>query len=313
MRLDPDVKALHDAAQARGDPPIEQIPIEVARKVRNDAKVLAAGPVEEVFQVEDRRIPGPAGEIPVRIYHSGPPGQARPGLVMYHGGAFVFGDLDTFASWARHYCNSTGAVVVDVDYRLAPEHKFPAAAEDCYAALCWVAAHAAELGIDPQRIGITGGSAGGTLTIVVCLLARERGGPQIALQIPKLPALTMESDPPYPSRQTYGDPYYGLSVTAQDYFARLYLDKPEDARDVRASPILAGDFSGLPRALVITAGFCPFRDEGADYAERLRQAGVPVEYVCIEGATHISMALLGVCQCARDAVSLISDRLQKWL
>lgn len=115
------------------------------------------------------------------------------------------------------------------------------------------------------------------------------------------------------SRQTYGDPYYGLSLAAQDYFARLYLDKPEDARDLRASPILAGDFSRLPRALVITAGFCPFRDEGAEYAERLRRAGVLVEYVCMEGATHISMAMLGLCQCAHDTVSLISDRLQKSL
>jgi len=204
-------------------------------------------------------------------------------------------------------------VVIDVGYRLAPENKFPAGVEDCYAALCWVANNASELGVDQDRIAVTGGSAGGTLTIVTCLLARDRDGPPIALQMPVLPALTMEPEPPYVSRRELDDSYYGLPRKAIDWFAKLYLNTLEEARDVRASPILAENLAGLPRALVITAGFCPFRDEGLHYVQRLRDAGVPVEHVCIEGASHAPMAMAGTFACARRGVDLVADALRRWL
>ncbi len=315
MELDPDVRAFLDAARAAGGPPMHDLSIEVVRRLSKDAKIGTDLPREDVHRRVEKNIPGPLGAIPVRIYWPGPPGRAepRPGLIMFHGGAFALGDLDTFENSARHFCNSAGAVVVDVGYRLAPENKFPAAVEDCYAAFCWVADNADELGIDRDRIAITGGSAGGTLTIVTCLLARDRDGPRIALQIPVLPSLTMESDPPYASRRELDDPYYGLPREAIDWFTRLYLNSPEDARDVRASPILAESLAGLPRAFVITAGFCPFRDEGLHYVQRLRDAGVPVEHVCIEGASHAVMASAGTFACARRGIDLVTDALRRWL
>lgn len=315
MKLDADVKDFLDMAQASGAPPMQDLPIEAIREISRGTKAGMGIPREEVHQRRDRHIPGPNGEIPLRIYWPGViEGAApRPALLMFHGGAFALGDLDAFADQARHFCNSADAVVIDVAYRLAPENKFPAAVEDCYAALCWVAENADELGVDPARIAVQGGSSGGTLTIVTCLLARERKGPPIALQIPVLPSLTMETDPDYASRRELADPYYGLSEEALDWFGGLYLDNPEDAKDPRASPILAGDYGGLPRALVITAGFCPFRDEGMHYVERLREACVAVEHVCIEGAAHAPMAMAGKFECARRGVDLVTDALRRYL
>lgn len=315
MKLDADVKAFLDMAQASGAPPMQDLPIEAIREISRTGKAGMDMPSEEVHRWLDRLIPGPNGEIPVRIYWPGAIDGAtrRPALLMFHGGAFSLGDLDAFANQARHFCNSADAVVIDVDYRLAPENKFPAAVEDCYAALCWVAENADELGIDRGRIAVQGGSSGGTLAIVTCLLARERNGPPIALQIPLLPSLTMEPDPDYASRRELADPYYGLSRETLNWFAGLYLGKPEEAQDQRASPILAGDYHNLPRALVITAGFCPFRDEGMRYVERLREAGVAVEHVFIEGAAHAPMAMAGKFECARRGVDLVTDTLRRYL
>lgn len=315
MKLDADVKAFLNAAQASGAPPLHEMPIAALRRLGREAKAGMDVPRQDVHRRLDKRIPDPGGQIPLRLYWPGPieGAAALPALLMFHGGAFVLGGLDSFGNSARHFCNSADVVVIDVDYRLAPENKFPAAVDDCYAALCWVARNAAELGVDRRRIAVTGGSAGATLAIVTCLLARERNGPPIALQIPVLPSLTMEPEPDYASRRELAAPYYGLPRETINWFAELYLNKPEEARDPRASPILAGDYRGLPRAMVITAGFCPFRDEGMYYVERLRAAGVAVEHVCIEGAAHAPMAMAGKFACARRGVDLVTSALRRWL
>jgi acetyl esterase len=180
--------------------------------------------------------------------------------------------------------------------------------EDCYAALNWCVDNAAELGVDTDRIAITGGSSGGMLTIVTCLLARDRQEPKIALQIPIVPALTSQKEPPYPSRSEFKE-----EADPLPWFIDMYLRTPDDAKDVRASPILVENFSDLPPALVITAGHDPLRDEGRHYVEQLRAAGVPVDHVCFEGANHQAMAMPGVIRAARQAVDRITEILKERL
>ena len=315
MTLDADVKSFLDQMVAMNMPPPYKMPIEASRGMPAEQRALMDMPREEVGRRLERTVPGPAGPIPVRIYWPAAAERGNPigVLVMFHGGGFALGDLDTFEGTVRYYCNHAEVVVVDVDYRLAPENKFPAAVEDCFAALCWVSDNAAELGVDADRLAVSGGSAGATLTIVCCLLAKERGGPEIALQVPVLPSLTFEQDPPYPSRAELDDDYYGLSRETIQWFADMYLGKPGDALDVRASPILAPDYTGLPPALVITGGYCPFRDEGRHYADRLREDGVDVEYTCYEGASHAAIAIPAMVGAAHKCVEQVTEFLQKRL
>lgn len=244
-------------------------------------RILAAAPaspfpVPVVGSVEDREIPGPPGAppLPVRIYTPEPAGgEACPTVVFFHGGGWVICDLDSHDAVARAMCRDAGAVVVSVDYRLAPEAPFPAAYDDAYAALCWVAAHAAELGGDAGALSVAGDSAGGNLAAVVAQRARDEAGPAIARQILVYPATDARQKAG--SFETNADGYF-LTAAHCRWFLDQYLGPDGDAADPRISPLLADDLTGLPAAHVVTAGCDPLCDEGRAYAQALRAAGVSV-------------------------------------
>jgi acetyl esterase len=251
----------------------------------------------------DRTIPGPAGDIPVRVYC--PKGAAanarRPLILYYHGGGFVFGFL-RMGDWL---CSSVaarvGAVVVSVDYRLAPTHRFPAAVEDCYAALAWTAANAAELGGTPGGpLAVMGESAGGTLSAVMCLLARDRGGPAISHQALIYPATDMTAPrPPELASALF------LSADEMTAYRRMYLGPDGDPGNPLASPLLADDHAGLPPALIQVAEHDPLREDGTRYARALRDAGVPVRYTEYVGVPHGFVNFPGLCRAAAQALAEI--------
>ncbi|MCX2970232.1 MULTISPECIES: alpha/beta hydrolase [Streptomyces] len=239
--------------------------------------------------VADTTAPGPAGEIPVRVYT--PEGAGPfPVLVWFHGGGWTIGTLDENEYSCRAVCAAAGAVVVSVDYRLAPEHPYPAALEDCYAAVSWVHDQAAALAADPGRIAVGGESAGGNLAAVVALKARDLGGPGIRLQVLVSPVVGHSGDG-RASYADYADGYF-LSASAMEWFFTQY---PRDARDLADPyllPLRATDLSGLPRALVLEAEYDVLRDEGEAYARALKDAGVAVELVRFDGLIHGFFGLL---------------------
>jgi acetyl esterase/lipase len=256
--------------------------------------------------VRDRRLSGPGGAaLPVRVYrptgaHSGP----RPLILYIHGGGFVLGDLRMGDWMCSSVAATVGAVVVSVDYRLAPAHPFPAAVEDCYAALTWAVENAADLGARPAgettapRVGVMGESAGGNLSAVLCLLARDRGGPEISHQALLYPATDMT--------RVSTTAAHSLIISEPDMlaFRRLYLGTADPA-DPLASPLLAGDHSGLPSALIQVAEHDPLRDDGVRYAAALRSAGVPVRFTEYVGMPHGYLNFPGVCRGARQAMAEI--------
>ena len=247
------------------------------------APMLAARPAgEPVARVEDRRIPGPGGELAIRIYT--PQGSDPfPILVFFHTGAWILGSLEIQDPLCRKITNRAGCLVVAVDYRLAPEHPFPAAPEDCYAATKWVAAHAAEFGGDPARVAVGGDSAGGNMTAVAALLARERGGPKLAFQVMLFPATDFRLNTP--SMQEFGE---DIMPTREEmlWIMKNYLPNEADVTNPLASPLLAPDVSGLPPALIITAEYDPLRDEGEAFGKRLQEAGVPAKVSRYAGMIH---------------------------
>lgn len=257
-----------------------------------------AGPPEEAVSAEDRCVPGPAGDIPVRVYR--PEGDHQsPIIVYFHGGGFVIGDIETHDTICQRLAAGVPAVVVSVDYRLAPEHPFPAAVEDCDAATDWVSAHAAELGGDAGRLAVAGDSAGGNLAAVVTRHARDAGGPPIAFQLLVYPVTDMTRT--LPSHIENGTGYL-LDSDSMTWFHEHYLGEA-DPRQPDASPLLADDLSDLPPALVVTAEYDPLRDEGEAYAGRLRQAGVPVTVSRYDGMIHAFYGMNSIFDTARRATA----------
>lgn len=280
MPLDSQVQAFLDQLSALNVPPFSAISIEQARE--NIGWTAGSGEPEPVAHVENRAVPGPAGDIPVRIYT--PQGSAPfPILVFFHGGGFVMGDLDSYDGICRSLTNQVGSIVVSVDYRLAPEHKFPAAPEDCYAATKWVAEHAATLQGDPSRIAIGGDSAGGNLTAVVAQMARDRGGPSLVFQLLLYPATDLKTT--CPSIQEYGKGYF-LTKEDLEWFYDHYLNSADEKANPLASPLYATNLRGLPPALIITAEYDPLHDEGELYGQKLKEAGVPVARSRYDGMIH---------------------------
>ena len=280
MPLDPQVRIFLDQMASLNGPPMHTLTPE---QVRAGTKLQPTFmELEPVAQVENRTIPGPAGAMPVRIYTpagSGP----FPVLVFFHGGGWVICDLDTHDGHCRSLCNGAGCVVVSADYRLAPEHKFPAAPEDCYAATQWVAAHAAEINGDPARLAIGGDSAGGNLTAVVAQMARDGHGPTLLFQLLIYPATDFTF-----TGSSLKDNADGYFLTTEDmhWFSDHYLRSAADRQNPLASPLLAADLSKLPPALVITAEYDPLRDEGETYGQRLKEADVPVTISRYPGMIH---------------------------
>jgi acetyl esterase len=289
MPLDPQAKALLDQMAEAGAPPFESLSPEQAREMIVQMRDLAGEP-ESVATVEDRDIPSPNGTIPVRVYT--PEGTGPfPVLVYFHGGGWVIGSIDTIDAPCRSLTNRTGCVVVSVEYRLAPEHKFPAAPEDCYAATRYVAENAAAFNADPQRLGIGGDSAGGNLAAAVAIMARDRGGPPIAFQLLVYPVTNYSFDTA--SYQENADGYL-LTKNGMVWFWDHYLADAEDGHNQIASPLRALTLEGLPPAFVITCEFDPLRDEGEAYAARLRESGVQVEAKRYDGLIHGAFQMAGV-------------------
>lgn len=261
--------------------------------------MLITGKVEPVAHSEDRLIPGPAGDIPIRIYAPGG-NDPLPILVFFHGGGMVIGDLDTYDGLCRSLTNKAGCLVISVHYRLAPEHKFPAAPEDCDAATRWIAAHASELNGDASRIAVGGDSAGGTLATIIAQMARDRGGPQLIFQLLVYPITDFRGTTRSMMENAEG---YGLTRKDVHWYINHYLNDEEEKTNPLVSPLLASDLSDLPPALVITAEFDPLRDEGELYAERLLEAGVSVRISRYHGMIHGFLTMASFLDQGQQAVA----------
>lgn len=281
MPLHPDAAALlREMADLGGKPVEESTPAE-ARAGSWDW-LRWVGEAESVASVAHRFIPGPTADLPVRIYT--PEGDGPfPALVYFHGSGFTVGNIEIADAPHRALANSTGCVVVAVNYQKAPEHKFPVPFDDAYASVIWVQAHAAELLVDPALVGVGGDSAGGNLAAATCLRTRDEGGPDVAFQLLLYPTTDRRFDLPSMVENADG---YMLTTAAMQWFWDQYLTDPSEADNPYACPMRAPDLSGLPPAVVITAEYDPLRDDGEAYAERLRQAGVPVVVRRYEGMIH---------------------------
>ena len=284
--LHPQIEAVRKAQAAAGLRPIEALtPADARAQMQETARSRKAEPLP-VGRVQERAIPGPGGPIRLRFYwpKEADAGNPVPAIVYYHGGGHVIGSLDTHDFIARNLCAGARALVASVDYRMGPEHKFPAAVDDSFAALEWVHANAGGLGADPDRFGVHGDSAGANLAAVASLLAREDGGPMPVLQLLIYPVVQL-GDRERRSYRLFGAGFY-LTTGEMDWYDANYLPDPEQARDWRASPLLADDLSGLPAAVVAIAGFDPLRDEGEEFARRLADAGVAVDVRRVPGLPH---------------------------
>ncbi len=270
-----------------------------ARQIRRRLAAVYAGKPVAVGNVEDLEIDA---EVPLGARHYAPsePGGPHPLLVYYHGGGFTYGDLETHDGVCRLLCRHSGAHVLAVNYRLAPEHPFPAAVDDARAALRWAYANATRLGADPHRIGVGGDSAGGNLGAVVSQLAARDGGPPPVLQLLIYPATDFTTR--RPSRELFGEGFL-LTDSEMEWFETNYFGTARtQASDPRASPLLADDLSGLAPALIVTAAFDPLRDEGEEYARALQDAGTPATLRRFPGFIHAFIGAAGVSQACRDAV-----------
>ena len=299
--LHPQIReVLRAMAEAKLRPVEEMTPAEAREQMEATARARKAEPLP-VARVEERTTRGPAGEIRLRLYW--PQAAAPvPAIVYYHGGGHVIGSLDTHDFVARNLCSGVGALVASVDYRMGPEHKFPAAVDDSWAALQWIGANAASLGADPARMGVHGDSAGANLAAVVALLARDGGGPRLSLQSLVYPITDygLVGD----SYEKYANGYGILTRGAMAWFRDHYLRNPEDADDWRASPIKAS-LAGVAPAIVVTAECDVLHDDGQRYAEALQRAGVPVEYKEFPGMIHAFFGMVPAVDDAMNAQRLV--------
>ena len=299
MSLDPQIAGLIGALDA-GFPPVHTMTGAQARATIRSRFVPAADP-EPVGAVSDTSIPGPGGDIAVRIYRPVTDAAALPVVVYAHGGGFVFCDLDSHDGLCRNLANRIGAVMVSVDYRLAPEHPWPAAADDLYAAVRWINDNADALGIDAGRIVVGGDSAGGNLAAVTALMTRDRGGPELAGQLLLYPVIAADFDTE--SYRAFGRGYYNPKPALQWYWDQ-YVPTVAERSHPYASP-LGADLHGLPPAVVVIAGHDPLRDEGVAYADALETAGVAVTRLAYQGGVHgvLTMPMLDLAQRARADIS----------
>ncbi len=268
------------ATQAQSTPREPAAIVARERATLEGVKALLAPNSEPGVHVEDQVVPGPSGNIPVRLYTPEGPGPF-PVLMCFHGG-LAWGDLDTHAPLCRPLCHEAGCLVVDVDYRLAPEHQFPVGLEDCYAATCWMAAHAAAFRGDPARIAVSGDSGGGHLAAATALMIRDRGGPTLVFQLLLWPSMDFRL-----TTASWKD-YDGYLIFSEEFliFREVYLPNEAEQLNPYAAPSLAPDLHGLPPALVITAECDPLRDGGEEYGQRLLEAGIPATVSRYEGMVH---------------------------
>lgn len=310
MKLNPQTEWVLALAEKSERPELWTLTPHAARAEFEEAIPILDARDIPIHRWGEREIPGPAGAMKIRIYWPREPGdgEALPVLVFMHGGGWVIGSLNSHDPPCRRLAVKGDCIVVSLAYRLAPEHRFPAAVEDALAATRWVAENAESLGGDPSRIAVGGDSAGGNLAAVVAQVVKAKGRPRLAFQLLIYPATDLSWTPGPEHHLAEG---YLLTHELIVWFFGHYLDRQADARDPRASPLLAKDLTGLPPTLVITAGFDPLAEQGEAYAERLKADGVPVEYLCYEGQIHGFVSMSGVLDEGREALDRAAAALLK--
>ncbi len=303
MSLDPDCQRVHELYRLAGRPPLETLSVGEAREAMQRGREILQPDPPEMSEVRALSCLGPGGPIPLRLYRpkSAAPGEKLPALVFYHGGGWVLGDLDTHDTLCRELSAKAGCAVIAVDYRLAPEHRFPAAVNDAFAATAWIANHAADLAIDADRLAVGGDSAGGNLAIVVAVLARDKGGPAISYQLLIYPAT--DASKTQVSHQENAA-ILPLTKPVMEWFWAHYMGESDGTTDWRASPLNAGSLINLPPAYVITAGYDVLRDEGLDFADKLEAAGVLVTRKHYPGQIH---GFITMGKIIREANAAVAD------
>ena len=311
MPLDPDAETLLAMIRAAGRPPFETLTPDEARRAFAAGRAAVQPEPQEVAEVRDLAGPGPLGEIKLRAYR--PRGAAAdeilPALIYFHGGGWLLGDLDSHDTACRHYANGARCHVISVDYRMAPEHKFPAAVDDSVAATCWIIAQAAALKIDPARVAVGGDSAGGNLAAVLAIMARDGELPPLAYQLLVYPATDMAMVTRSSQTATVGI----LTTPTMKWFIDHYLRGPKDVSDWRASPLRAADLSGVAPALVLTCSYDPLCDEGLAYARRLEREGVRVTHLHYSDQLHGFVGQGKIIRAAGTALDMMAAALKKAL
>jgi acetyl esterase len=305
MPLHPQVAQFLELQRSLGLKPIDQCTPAEFRAMMQAGKV-GDGELEPVDQIENRDIDGPNGPIPIRIYRSTNQ-ESKAALVYYHGGGWVGGDLDTHEALCRSITNAANCTVIAVDYRLAPEYQYPAAAADSFDCFAWVCQNCEALNLDPEKIAVGGDSAGGNLAAVVSLMARDRNHPLPCQQILIYPIVNC--DLATPSYQQYAEGY-SLTAAGMKWFWQHYAPDVAQSKQPSASPLLAADLTGLPPALVILAEYDVLRSEGEQYATRLQQAGIPTQQTQYPGMIHGFVGRIAMFDLARQAVQQIAVSLQ---
>jgi acetyl esterase len=310
MTLDPAVQALLDQLSANPAPKLWELPVADGRALYLAMSQMLEPQGVPIGKVENMTVPGPAGPIPVRLYTPMGGGTMRPAIVFYHGGGWVIGSLETHDALCRQLANESGCKVVAVDYRLAPEHKAPAAFDDAFAVAQWVETNAPSLEIDANRLAVAGDSAGGNLAAAVSIAAKHKGAPKISYQLLIYPTLQMR--PNTQSMKDFAEGYF-LERKTMDWFYDQYLPSEADINDPRYSPLAASDLAGVPRAYIVTAGFDPLKDEGKAFADKLNRAGVAAVYVNYDGMIHGFFNMSAAVPSAKQAISAAASAVKEAL
>lgn len=311
MTLHPGAQAVLDLIAEAGRPSFEEMTVPECREAYvNSRKALQPDPID-ISEIRNLIMPGPGGDIPLRMYRASPlvEGNPQPVIVYFHGGGWVIGDLESHDTVCREIAARSGATLISVDYRLAPEHVFPAAADDAIAATKWVADNASDLGVDAERLAVAGDSAGGNLAAVAAIAARD-AGQKIAFQALLYPVTDFDLTRPSYEENGARPP---VKTSTMAWFRDLYLTKPEDQKDWRAAPIHAANLSGLAPSFVLTAGYDPLRDEGNAYADALKAAGNDCTYKCYTGQIHGFLNMARINPQTFDAFEEIGATMKKGL
>lgn len=303
MALRDEAQLLIDDLAAMELPPFETMDVDTQRAIL-DPIPDDAGEPPPIYSSADQMVAGPGGDIAIRLFRPSAD-NGLPVIVFFHGGGWVIGTLDSHDALCRSIANAAGAVVVSVDYRLAPENRYPAAFDDCAAVTAWVHANADTLGVDASRMAVAGDSAGGNLAAAVALSARDQGGPDLAAQLLIYPACNL-AETNTASYAANGDGYL-LTSNWMDWFIDQYVPEQAERGAAHVSPALAGSHANLAPALVLTAEFDPLLDDGKAYAEMLATAGVDTEYFCFDGHVHGFAGQIGVMDAADEAVAKMAE------
>lgn len=309
MTIDPGAQALLDLIKESGRPPFHELTTDEAREAFAASRAALQPDPIALAEVRDLSCPGPAGEIPLRLYRGSEfvEGAPQAVLVYYHGGGWVLGNLNSHDVVCREIASRADMTVISVDYRLGPEHLFPAAVDDSIAAAKWISANAADLGVDPARLAVGGDSAGGNLAAVVCLDARDNNGPPIAAQVLNYPVTDMSLTQPSHKKCADLPP---IPPKTMDWFFDRYCRTDADKTDWRAAPLLAASHANLPPALVVVGGYDPLHDEGVDYADKMNAAGSKAEVFDMPGQIHGFLTMNKIITEANQALAAIAQYLK---